>query len=162
MNLMRSITFQLFEAYAIKSLLLKRNAVLLERIALSGGRTVWYYCKSPYDLDVIGERLCPGSVISFYFDDRIKISQFNDLVKNEINNVIKIEKECVFGFLKDDKLEIEMNFIESISEIDRNFINDFKEQVFFYGPFPKRDYDGVDSVTFILPDDDGVFRAHAH
>src|SRR5277367_4911196 len=48
------------------------DAVILERLARGGGSTNWYHCPDENHLEAIEARLRPGSLVSFYFDDRIQ------------------------------------------------------------------------------------------
>lgn len=57
----------------VPDLLRTRSAVVLERIAMGGGNTNWYFCFGLEALEEIISRLTPGSCISFYFDDRVQL-----------------------------------------------------------------------------------------
>jgi len=137
-------------------------AVVLERIAMGAGSTRWYYCRKASQLGAIEARLRPGSVVSFYFDKRIRSAAYSPEVKPEMLNIIDRTRDVVVGLLSEDQLELHVDFVTSAGELDEltNRL-DPKTQV-FYGAFPSRDNDGIDAVTVVLPDVDGIVRAHPH
>jgi hypothetical protein len=59
-------------ATPIGDLLSAKSGVVLERIARGGGATNWYYCPKKSSLEVVESKFSPGSIVSFYFDDRIR------------------------------------------------------------------------------------------
>lgn len=137
-------------------------AVVLERIARGGGATRWYSVRSTDDLGQLYERLNPGSVVSFYFDDRIKCGVLDDDTAGEILDLAVQHGDAVVGTLDEDGLEIHVDLVAGPSEL-----SEFRSalpmgaQVFF-GAFPGRDDDGVSAITLTLPDADGVIREHPH
>lgn len=162
MTIRASITDQLFNAYGVKTLLQRRYAIVLERIAMSAGATSWFLCDEETALSTINARLKPGSVVSFYFDDRIKICRAKDLPLDEIDSIIERTGECVVGRIADNGIDIEAYGFHLSSEIRMDFDGLHADSRMAYGPFPGRDHTTDSAITFILPDDDGVFRAHPH
>jgi hypothetical protein len=63
----------------VGKLLETSGAVVLERIARGGGATNWYSCSGQSQLEMIEARLLPGSVVSFYFDERIRLGPLSPL-----------------------------------------------------------------------------------
>src|SRR5215470_16023948 len=57
---------------SIGSLLKMNSAIVLERIARGGDAVNWYYCRDESSLFDVEKMLSPGSVVSFYFDQRIR------------------------------------------------------------------------------------------
>lgn len=156
------ITRQLLDAYGVVHLLQRASAVVLERIARGGGETRWYCCENVAALACIRDRSRPGSVVSFYFDDRMKRCLARDLPLDEIDAIIAREGACVVGRIGHDGIDIEAFDLCSSTEIAAEFPDLRDDERLVYGPFPARSHDGRNAITFILPDDDGVFRAHPH
>jgi hypothetical protein len=142
---------------------LKRNpAIVLERVARGGGATNWFYCVDQRGLEVIQQRLLPGSCVSFYFDDRIQQADWSAQLEGSVERVIERAGECVIGALGPDLVSIEVDFITSLKEW-QEFISEFgTPRKLFFGEFPGRDNDGTDAITMMLPDADGIFRQHPH
>ncbi|QDU58254.1 hypothetical protein Pan181_44870 [Aeoliella mucimassa] len=160
--LFKTSLWNVIEGTPIRTCLLTGDAVVLERIAWGAGVTVWYLCLNGEALDIIAGRLRPGSVVSFYFDHRIRNTDSSTLIHEEISDVIRSNGECVVGALERDGIEIAVDFVTSIGE-SMEFVTDHKQSKhYFWGPFPGRDNDGVNSVTFTVPDIDGVVRQHPH
>lgn len=55
----------------VSAALAKGHAIVLERIACGAGATRWYFCRNEDALRAIETELSPGSVVSFFFDERI-------------------------------------------------------------------------------------------
>jgi hypothetical protein len=138
------------------------DAVVLERIARGGGATCWYYCRDHDHLGRIEEMLSPGSVVSFYFDGRLRRSGYSSRLLDDINEVLKERGEVVVGSLATDGLRIEASIVVSSEDLRECLAEVGTSSPVFYGTFPARDNDGVAAVTVTLPDRDGVRRAHPH
>jgi hypothetical protein len=162
MTIMKSITHQLLDAYGVTRLLRDKAAIILERIARGGGAVSWYVCECEAALDAISARFKPGSVISFYFDDRIKTCRAKDLPLDEIGTIIELVGECVVGKIADNGIDIDAYDFCLSSEIRTGFGDPHPESRMIYGAFPERAYTPNSAITFILPDEDGIFRAHPH
>jgi hypothetical protein len=162
MMIRKTITSQLLDAYGVTALLRKGRAVVLERIARSGGAVSWFLCNDEKTLPDINDRFKPGSVVSFYFDDRMKICRANDLPIDDIGTIIDDTGECVVGRIADNGIDIDAVEFFSSTEIRTEFSDQHADAMLIYGPFPAREYSPSVAITFILPDDDGVFRAHPH
>jgi hypothetical protein len=150
------------EGAGIDGLLANRSAIVLERIARGGGNTRWYVARNAADC----RRLCgvftPGSVVSFYFDDRIQDRALNDDVEAQILDLVVRCGDVVVCRHGADELELLVEFVAGPNEL-AEFTSEVRmgERVYF-GAFPARDNDGVDAVTVTLPDADGVVRGHPH
>jgi hypothetical protein len=138
-----------------------RPAVVLERIARGGGATRWFFLKSNDAVDQLCGRLSPGSVVSFYFDSRIRRGTFDDEVAGEILDLAAEHGDAVVGWLSDDELEIMVDIIAGPNELSEVGPGLAGGQV-FYGAFPGRDNDGLGAITVTLPDADGIVREHPH
>jgi hypothetical protein len=145
-----------------RELLACKRAVVLERIARGGGATDWYYCPGTAELDLIERRLRPGSVVSFYFDDRIRKSRWSDQLKLDIAQTIVETGDAVFGVLGTDGIEISVDIVVSVDELDELGSTLSLGSEVFWGAFPGRDNDGERAVTLTLADRDGVVRPHPH
>lgn len=138
------------------------HAVVLERIPRGGGSTRWYWVRSTGDLDLLCARLGAGSVVSFYFDDRIKIQPLDDDVEMTILDLVALHGDAVVGVLSQDGLEVLVDFIAGPNELSQFCSEVPAGQPLFFGPFPGRDSDGRGAVTLTLADADGIVREHPH
>jgi hypothetical protein len=150
-------------ATPVARLLEMRPAVVLDRIAFGAGATDWYHCPDQASLREIAQLLGPGSVVSFYFDGRIRALNSVDDARSRAAEVLAAAgEEIVVGALADDGLAIELDFPSGPTEVDEFLAEHASARHFFVGEFPGRDDDGVDAVTLTIPDLDGVVRAHPH
>jgi hypothetical protein len=158
-----SLALASISASEVPTMLRRRGAaVVLERIARGGGATSWYFCRSEQDLAKVASRLSPGSVVSFYFDDRIARLNERHLLQSRLDDVMKASVDCVVGALEVDGISISVDFVTTVRELEE-FLSDHEDSsVFFVGEFPARESDGENAVTFTLPDKDGVIRSHPH
>jgi hypothetical protein len=146
----------------IADLLASRPGVVLERIARGGGATKWYYCPSESALGAVAARFSPGSVVSFYFDDRIRNDACSPEIQTAVEAVIAQNSEAVVGVLGEGGIRIDAEILTGPNELSE-FLSVVKPGArLFFGPFPAKDNDGVRAVTLVLPDGDGKVRAHPH
>lgn len=144
-------------------------AVVLERIARGGGCTYWYYCRDLVHLAALKAHLNPGSRVSFYFDNRIRMGKDTDECKSKIANLITDSPEVVIGPLEVDvhcpkkcglrDLHIEMQAVTHLNDLDLEFTS---SRILFFGEYPAPENDGEGAVTIVLPDADGIVRDHPH
>jgi len=146
----------------VAELLAARPAVVLERVARGGGATNWFYVPTPGQLEELAAQLRPGSSVSFYFDGRIKRTVLGDEVIDDVLDIVAAEGEAVVGVLADDGLVLDVDFVAGLGDLTEFLGARESGAVMFVGGFPGRDDDGVDAVTFDLPDADGVVRRHPH
>jgi hypothetical protein len=139
-----------------------RPATVYERIARGGGATNWYYCPDPETLPRIEERLQPGSVVSFYFDDRFARHAWSSNLPTMIMQIVADTGDAIIGTLRADGVTIDAVLILSRSDLDEELAELGPVAELFCGATPSRDNDGTDAVTFQLPDEDGVVRPHPH
>jgi hypothetical protein len=137
----------------------KLPAIVLERIARGGGATDWYVLREPCDIDALAAKLKPGSVVSFYFDDRFTLGELDDEARASLLTIAKRDGSVVIGATRSDDIEIEVDFPSSEGEVDE-FITEHPNSTLMFGAFPGRDDDGERAVTLTLPDADGVVRPH--
>lgn len=152
----------------VPRLLRTRQAVVLERIARGGGATDWYHCPDHAHLDAITTELHPGSVVSFYFDDRIAHRLYTPWLHQQMLQLMRSLRdagetgEIVVGQLAADGLHIEVDFPSGPRDLEEFTRTLGADSQIYVGLFPGRDDDGVDAVTLTLPDLDGITRAHPH
>jgi hypothetical protein len=142
-------------------LLLSHDAVILERIARGGGTTNWYYCQTRADLDALERALAPGSVVSFYFDGRIRRAPDSSVFRADVEKIIAVTGDAMVGALTPGGILIDARIVSGPSDL-ADELTDLRATMFFYGAFPARDNDGVRAVTVQIPDEDGIVRAHPH
>jgi hypothetical protein len=146
----------------ISDLLAKSEAIILERIAMGGGATRWYYCPDRLQLDAVEIQFRPGSAVSFYFDGRIQNALYSPELKPNLEKIIVETGDLVFGLLNKDGFHLDVDFLcgpQELAEVTSTL--DSKVRI-FYGAFPARDNDGIRAVTLVLPDADGIVRPHPY
>jgi hypothetical protein len=152
----------------VPQLLRTRQAVVLERLARGGGATNWYHCPDHAHLDAITAELRPGSLVSFYFDDRITHCRYTAEVHRRVLQLIHSLRdagdsgEIVFGQLAVDGLHIQVDYPSGPEYLDEITQTLGSHSWIYYGPYPGRDNDGIHAVTLTLPDPDGITRAHPY
>lgn len=147
---------------AIPHLLTMRAATVLERIAYGGGNTEWYRCTSPGDLRPIASMLKPGSCVSFYFGDQLRVSPDATVARVALRAILQTEPDAVLGILPGEGvLTVKVSNV-SIEDLDEELESVANASMLLFGPFPPRQNDGISAVTLDLPDADGIVRAHPH
>ena len=143
-------------------LLASGPATVFERIARGGGATRWYWLRTADDLGRLYDVLSPGSVVSFYFDDRIEGAPFSEEIGERILATAESDGDAVVGRLAPDGLTLDVDYVGGPIAL-AELVDDLPaDETVFFGPVPGRDNDGVHAVTVTLPDADGVVRAHPH
>src|SRR5690242_5896116 len=75
-------------------------ALVLECLARGGGAINWYYCHNLTGMALIEEELSPGSVVSFYFDGRMRHAVHSAAVAGDLERAIATNGEVVVGILR--------------------------------------------------------------
>lgn len=138
------------------------RAVVLERVARAAGQTHWYYVTCEADFRRLADVLLPGSSVSFYLDDRIRLGRFGQAMRDALLEHIARDGDAVIGRLTDDGLTIDVETglgEEAIEEFAQEHVD---ADELFFGPYPGRDNDGVRAITLVLPDGDGIVRRHPY
>jgi hypothetical protein len=138
------------------------GAIVLERIAMGGGATRWYSCPDSNHLAALEAQLSPGSQVSFYFDGRIHVAPASPDAAGPMKRIIAETGDVVAGVLASDDLHLDMQVISGPTEVDEFIAAVGDSEHLFYGPFPSSDDDGVNAITMVLPDLDGVVRPHPY
>ena len=153
----------------VEECLVRRPCVVLERIARGAGATNWFYCRELARLPSIVACLHPSSMVSFYFDERIKRAPWTDATRAEVLALIKAHAEIVFGrFARQDTaptdtlFEIDASLVMSAEEVDDHADGLRSHVPVFFGEFPGKEQDGENVFTLVLPDEDGETRAHPY
>jgi hypothetical protein len=152
----------------VPQLLQTRPAIVLERLARGGGATQWYQCRDHANLGAITAELRPGSVVSFYFDERIRHGLYTADVRAQMLRLMRSLRdagdsgEIVVGQLASDGVHIDVDYPSGPGDLDEITRTLGSRAWIYFGPFPGRDNDGVHAVTLTLPDHDGITRAHPH
>lgn len=161
-NEFKNVLEKIISQSPIRTKLERDSAVVLERIARGGGATSWYYCSGVNDLEIILSKLHPGSIVSFYFDNRIQQKEFTAEVRGMIEEIILKTEDAIIGTLMDDSISIFVDIVTRSSELTEFASSIPSGKRVFFGAFPARDNDGNRAVTLTLPDADGVMRCHPH
>lgn len=138
------------------------GAVVLERIALGGGRTRWFHVTGHREFDALVALLHHGSIVSFYFDQRIRRVRSGPELDKFALETIRSTGEVCLGMMSADGITIDMDFVGGPNDYAdaTSLLGD--DSVVYVGPFPARDNDGSRAITLTLPDADGIVRAHPH
>jgi hypothetical protein len=161
-ELLKSAIRSAFSANKIDVLLSARTATVLERLSRGGGATRWYFCADKLSLEAVAAKLSPGSVVSFYFDDRIRSDLHSRRIQASIEEIIAKEGDAVVGTLAEDGVRIDVQIVAGPKELVEFLSAIASDRRVFYGAFPGRDNDGVEAVTLTIPDADGTVRNHPH
>jgi hypothetical protein len=136
--------------------------VVLERLARGGGATRWYVADDTSQLRDVVSRLRPGSCVSFYRDGRIKRAPFGDEVEVELMEDIVRDGDALLGWRIPGIPELAMEVVSGPMDMSELAVEATAQSEVFYGAVPGRDNDGVNAITLVLPDADGVRRDHPH
>lgn len=162
-NLRKTITSQLFDAYSLTSSVVEKGIFVQERIANGAGQTRWFFCANSFDLSRLNEELRPGSLITAYFDDRIQKARLGDLKREDIEGICSDGAECVAGQIVSGSIQVDLLFVEGWADFLDLFDGSDPDSIFFYGAYPSEGlWDIGKSISFIVPDEDGVFREHPY
>lgn len=137
------------------------RAFVLERIAHGGGATNWFVVRTVEDVRTLAERLRPGSLVSFYFDDRFTAGAIDRNTRASILEIAERDTSAVVGALDDGDIGLTVDFPSSAGELDE-FVAEHEGATFVFGRFPARANDGSAAVTLTLPDADGQVRSHPY
>lgn len=100
--------------------------------------------------------------MSFYFDDRLFICQYDKSLDGKIQQVINDTGDCVVDKLSNNNVVIETDIVTAISEL-KDFVAELVHgQGFLWGEFPDTYGNDIGKVTLTLPDADGTVREHSH
>jgi hypothetical protein len=146
----------------VPRLLQDHPAIVLERIARGGGATSWYHCHDQNHLAAIIAELRPGSLVSFYFDDRIAYRRYTPQLHQQMLHTIAETGDVVVGQLTPDALHIDVHHPGSPGDLDEYTQTLGTHSRVYVGAFPAPDNDGIHAVTITLPDFDGITRTHPH
>ncbi|MEU7144012.1 hypothetical protein ABZ942_31525 [Nocardia sp. NPDC046473] len=138
------------------------SLVALERIPHAAGATNWYTAESRADLVKIVHALGPGSLVSFYFDNRISRAPYAEKVRTELLEFITRDRDALIGWPAPDGIRIDMAVVGGPRDIDEEVSDSESDEDVFYGAYPGWDNDGVEAITVTLPDADGVTRQHPY
>ena len=126
-----------------------------------GCDTVVLLRETPDELPNVESSLRPGSLVSFYFDDRIRQAEYDDRLRITLEDIIRKTRGAVIGALLPDGFRIDARV--AVSSVDlAEEIADLGASVLFFGEFPGRDNDGVAAITLQVPDADGRVRPHPY
>jgi hypothetical protein len=139
-----------------------RSAVVLERWAFGGGATDWYFVGDSERLAATTAELRPGSVVSFYLDDRISYRRYTEEDEATLLSFIARDGDALVGWLMEDGWHIDMRVVSGPIELREVVSESPQDAALFFGAFPGRDNDGVDAITVTMPDVDGIVRPHPH
>jgi hypothetical protein len=157
-----TIAHNALSATPVRALIETNSAIILERIARGGGATKWYHCSNQQCLEDVELSLSPGSAVSFYFDRRICRASYSKETAHILRDTVSDTGEILIGVPRSNNPAIDVEIISGPNELTEFLSTLSLGAPIFYGVFPARDNDGVNAVTVILPDIDGVVRPHPH
>ena len=133
-----------------------RGVVILERVARGGGRTRWFFCRTPSEVEIVLPQLQPGSRVGFFFDDRIRRVLFSASVRQAVSEIATTTGEVVFGHGRAAGQELDVHLLDP-SEIAEHLAVVPDGEIVYYGVFPAIEDHGL-AIAFTPPDADGVVR----
>jgi hypothetical protein len=137
------------------------DAVVLERLARAAGATRWYRVATTEDLAALASRVRPGSLVSFYFDDRIANSLVSQAVREHVTAIAASDHDAVVAARGAD-IDLRADFVSDSAELEEFLGSLAPGELLFYGVSPAADDDGHAAITVVLPDADGVLRSHPY
>jgi hypothetical protein len=137
------------------------DAIVLERLARGAGATRWYRVATTEDLAALAGRVRPGSLVSFYFDDRIANSLVSQAVRDRVMAIAAQDHDAVVAAGGAD-IDLRTDFVSDSAELEEFLQSLAPGESLFYGRFPAADDDGHAAITVVLPDADGVVRPHPY
>jgi hypothetical protein len=105
--------------------------------------------------------LSPGSLVSFYFDDRFAWCHLDSQCREKLTAAIARDGEAVLARRTADQLVLDATIVSGPLEVDELAAMLGSERV-LVGPIPPEIDDGVHGVTMTLPDADGIVRLHPY
>ena len=152
------------EATEVPSRLAARigETIVLECIARGGGATRWYSVDAAAQLPELARQVRHGSRLSFYFGRQFERRVYATPVLNEILRDAAPQHDVVIATPKVDGLKLDVGLICGEADLD-----DYPDilragATLFFGLGPPRMTDDDTLVTVVLPDRDGVVRAHPY
>jgi hypothetical protein len=139
-----------------------RELVVLERLARGGGATRWFFARPPEMVEPILERLSPGSSVSFYFANHLRVELDTEAVRQRMFDELDRAGELVVGYPDETAVELEIEIISGPSELTGFLMQHPEGSLAVWGSWPARANDGQDAITLDLVDADGVLRQHPH
>ena len=130
----------------VPRLLYARPAIALERIARGGGATNWYRCANHAHLAALAAELRPGSIVSFYFDDRFTGCRYTPEVREQMLQLMRSLREIpgetgeiLVGQLAADEFHITADFPSGPQDLDEFTQTLGTDPWIYFGRFPARD-----------------------
>src|SRR5262245_31465813 len=99
------------------------SLVALERVAYGAGATNWYTARNRAELEKIVHALRPGSLVSFYFDNRIPRGPYTGKVRNELIDIIERDGDALIGWLEPDGVHISMAVVVGAEDLDEEVLD---------------------------------------
>jgi hypothetical protein len=86
---------------------------------------------------------------------------FNDDAEAEILRVITDTEEAVVGVATPGQVVLDAHVLTDSLELSEVHVELVGHDIYL-GPYPDPANDGVDAITLVLPDADGVVRSHPY
>lgn len=139
-----------------------RYAVVLERLARSGGSVKWYFSSSENSLRRIFSSLSEGSLVTIYFDCHLHVEPDDDGARGRMYELLTARGELIVGYPDHHAPDFTMEIISGPSELTDFLMRHPEGCLAVWGEWPPPSNDGVDAVTIQLVDEDGVQLQHPH
>ncbi|MEZ5993901.1 MAG: hypothetical protein R3E76_16325 [Planctomycetota bacterium] len=158
----RQCALQALSVPAVVKELRERHAVVLEQLANGGGATNWYVCKHLKDLERLAAEVRPGSIVTFFFKEQLKLEVFPGRIRAIIEATIKHGTDCIVGSVRSGVRVENIEYIDYPEEIDELFDSLQTGETILVGPFPPFSSESGSVPMVTIPDEDGVVRDHAY
>jgi hypothetical protein len=136
--------------------------IVLERIARGAGATRWFQMCGVESLDRLVETFHRGSCVSFYLANQLEVVSIEEIRFSEISEILKRDGEVVAAFVLPTDFELDVEFLGSENEIKKFLELAGNGSFVILGAFPKRENSPGFVRTFVVPDADGLVRAHPY
>lgn len=159
---LRVLVRGLLEETGVIDGLTKREAIALERIARGGGHIELFHF-SRGSTHEIADHFRPGSIVSFYFDNRFEsVESPQSLVFATLCSQMQHGGLLMAFATEGSPRLVVTNDVNGPDDL-REFIAEAPAAArIFYGPFPAAENNGTRSITIAIPDQDGLTRHHPH
>jgi hypothetical protein len=139
--------------------------LLLERWARGAGQRSWYLLVASADVAAVRERVRTGSSLTAYLDPQLPVkgrwSQQLASATKALADELGEHEELVGLVDRGSRPSLDAEYLTDADEIEA-WESEVAGQTVWVGKYPEWPADGEDALTRLVPDADGVVRAHPY